>query len=459
MTRRPDHTRLDTRLIDGLDRIATATTVRTAGTFDPDLAPLTPFDAPAPRRGRWAVIAASVTAVGGAAVGGGVLMNGLAPAAAPPAPTPAPVTAAPASPPTILPPALAPDGLMTFGRLPDELATATVELTDLNDQYPEGYEPQVTRWYTATMDAPETAPNLKVISNPGGGPFPPWSLDDSAPVTVQGLEAYLFDPPFVTGRRSVSVRLSDVIYEVSAAHLTEDELLLAAEHLRPADDGVGGVIDPRGLTNGLVERGGGPAVEDPAPHVIWTRYDDTFTDDLSLSLVVTTGPQELLALDRLQQPADITDAVVRGQPAIVLRMTEADRLAGMSGGTSPNLEDNPTYPEYVPGGARGDLTTVVWWENGHTYRLAGVGVDRDTVIAWANELQPATQAEADAMAAATRALYDSYVTTTTAVMPADIGPLDIVPIPPDGSTSDSTPSSPAGSVHPNPTTTIVLVAP
>lgn len=450
MNRRTNRTQLDTRLAEGLDRIAASITVRASGTFDPELAPLTPLHDAPPRRGRWAAIAASVTAMGGAVVGGSMLMNGIATTASPPPP---PATAAP--PPTTLAPELAPGGLMTFDQLPPELATATVELIDAATMYPDGYEPRITRWYTVTMDAPEASPNIRVTAHPGA-PNPPYRLDQSDTVPVQGADGYLFDDPSQPGRRVVSVVLDRTTYTVSSTHLTDAELLLAAEHVRPADDGFGGVVDAAGLGDGMVERGAGenglinaeqPGV--PPAHIIWSRLDATFTEDLNLSLVVSTEQQETLALKRLTHPQsdEFSDATVHGQPAIVVRTPEADRDTGFTSGPSPDSTG-------LPDGAAGDVTTVMWWENGYTYQLAGVGVDSDTVLEWANRLRPATRAEAEAMATATQELYDTYESATVATV------IDHPDAPGDEYHVDTTPpSAPAGTVDPATTTTIVLVAP
>src|SRR5690606_20284040 len=103
-------------------------------------------------------------------------------------------------------PAAAPGGMMLFDPLPERLANA--DLTA--DPGPEPVavpgateRDWVRRWYTSTMDQPEVHPHLEVASVPTTQRIDPPTVDDATAVTVQGVEAWLYDDPFGSGRSVV----------------------------------------------------------------------------------------------------------------------------------------------------------------------------------------------------------------------------------------------------------------
>ena len=84
----------------------------------------------------------------------------------------------------------------------------------------------------------------------------------------------------------MSFRVGDTNYSVTATNIDDSGLLRAAEHVRPADDGYGAVVDAPGLATGLAERAAGTmsevsfiertAREHPSPVSYWQRDGITF---------------------------------------------------------------------------------------------------------------------------------------------------------------------------------------
>lgn len=169
--------------------------------------------------------------------------------------------------------------------------------------------------------------------------------------------------------RSVTFTLGGITDVLTANNLSDDDLLLAADHVRAADDGYGAVIDPAaGLSNGLTERAAGTmietffisrtALEHPVPQTHWT------TESASFWVSALTEDSALLPLHRLGY-ATVTDTTVHGQPAYITTLGDFQ-------------------PEY-----RG----VTWSENGVTYLAGSNMLDDNTVVTYASLLRPATTNE------------------------------------------------------------------
>lgn len=223
----------------------------------------------------------------------------------------------------------------------------------------------VRRWYTTDAAQPELGAWIAVDSFRGDLMAPGVPLE-AEQVTVQRVDGHMFDAPVMTGT-SVEFTVGDTTYVLTTGHLTDEDLLLAAEHVRPADDGYGAVIDPAGLVSGLTERAAGTmiesffisrqALEHPIPQTQW------YTADQNVWVMALTDDPALLPLQRLGY-ATITDTTVHDHPAMLTTLGDFQ-------------------PEY-----RG----VTWSENGITYLLGSNGFD-DAIIEYANLLRPATRSE------------------------------------------------------------------
>ncbi|BAN01564.1 hypothetical protein [Ilumatobacter coccineus] len=224
----------------------------------------------------------------------------------------------------------------------------------------------VRRWYTGDAAQPELSPWIAVDSYPADQ-MSPDVPPDAEQITVQGVDGHIYSTPVTTGT-SLEFAVDEATYVLTAGHLTDGDLLLAAEHVRLADDGYGAVIDPAGLADGLTERGAGTmietffisrqAFEHPIPQTHWD------TADTNVWVSALTEDPALLPLQRLGY-ATVTDTTVHGQPAYLTSLGDYQ-------------------PEY-----RG----VTWSENGITYLLGSNGFDDDTIIEYANLLRPATSNE------------------------------------------------------------------
>ncbi len=315
-----------------------------------------------PRSSRhWGAVAAATIVIGGV----GALFAVERAMSGTPDRTAATVASRPADP--------APRGAVVFDRTPDEFRNAIVTAGNRFDG-PTSSEltgatatsVPVRRWYVSNVAQPESEPWIAVNAFPTGR-MSPDIPDDAEAVTVQRVDGYLYDAPAMTAR-SVAFTLGDTTYVLAGNHITDSDLLLAAEHLRVADDGYGAVIGPAGLTNGLSESAAGTineqffisrsALEHPIPQTHWNA------GDASLWVVALVEDPAVLPLHRVGY-ATVTDASVHGQPAYVT--TLGDFL-----------------PEY-----RG----VIWSENGVTYLLGSNSFNDSTLVEYANLLRPATDDE------------------------------------------------------------------
>ena len=357
---RPDPDTFEARLSAGLDRLADAP-VHDPGEFDPESLLLS-MPADRPRRMVPVLAAAAVAAV---TVAGLVVLT---PGAEAPAPGAQPDEPAPAA---VLPPAEveqpvepAPAGALVFDDVADILpgATIRVESTEAGSIDPASPPVLIRRWYTATMVRPELGAAVSVDA------FPSEMMAANVPadatsVSVQGVDAALYDDPMAAGR-VVALTVDATTYVLTGTNLSDDELLLAAEHVGPAPDGDGAVVADAGLVNGLEERAAGTmfettflshealALESAVTHVesdagtLWVR---TIEEDASL-----------LDLHRLGYET-VIDSTVHGHPAFVTT------IAGQ--------------PQY-----RG----VTWHEGDVTYVVGSNGLTTEIVVELANRLRPAT---------------------------------------------------------------------
>lgn len=374
---RPDDDTFEVRLRAGLDQLAADTPVRSPGQFDPDaltLTTLTTPDVARPHRMAPSLAAAAVAAV---TVAGLVVLatRGDQPdAPLQPAAT-APPASQPIAPSSVDQP-MAPDGAMIPGALPAALADATISAGSRLGPTapPNAASDPIRRWYTSTLDRPETSAWIAVDALPSDR-MTPDVPDATEQVLVQGVAGVLYEPRWL-GTRAVTFTLDGTTYVLSGANLTEAELLRAAEHVRPAADGYGAVIDDAALTNGLTERAVGGTFESwfvshssfeaPSPSL---RVDGA--DGTSAWMLALHEDASLLDLHRLGF-ATVTDITIHGQPAFV---TTLDGQAEYRG--------------------------VTWHEDGVTYLLGSNGLTDDVVIELAEGLRPATLAEWDELVGST----------------------------------------------------------
>ena len=266
--------------------------------------------------------------------------------------------------------AVAPGGMMLFDPLPDGLANAVLTAEPGPDPVAVPVAPErdwVRRWYTSAMDQPELHSHLEVASVFTTQQIDPPTVDDATAVTVQGVEGWLYDDPFGSGR-SVVFHDGQTMFVLTGYQLSDDELLLAAENTGLADaSSVGAVVDSAALPAELVERAVGTAFEShflplesqqhPSPLMHWDAAET------SVWLQTITEDPALVPLHRLGYDT-VTDTTVRDQPAFVTTIA--------------------SQPSYVG---------VTWSENGITYLLGSLGLGRDTLIEYANLLRPATSSE------------------------------------------------------------------
>lgn len=311
---------------------------------------------------RWlAVAAAAIVVVGVGALVAVQRLDSETPDVAPATQPPAPVAD------------LAPGSPLVFDETPVALQNATFSAGNRFEPAASGeltgtteVHELVRRWYTSDAAQPELSAWIAVDS---------FSADQMSPdvppeaeqVTVQAVDGHIYSTPVTTGM-SLEFAVDGTTYVLTAGHLTDGDLLLAAEHVRLADDGYGAVIDPAGLVDGLSERGAGTmietffisrqALERPIPQTHWD------TADKNVWVSALTEDPALLPLQRLGY-ATVTDTTVHGQPAYLTSIGDYQ-------------------PEY-----RG----VTWSENGITYLLGSNGFDDDTIIEYANLLRPASSSE------------------------------------------------------------------
>ena len=269
---------------------------------------------------------------------------------------------------------LAPGSPLVFDETPVPLQNATFsasnrfepaawgELTGTTD-----VPDLVRRWYTSDAAQPERAAWIAVDSF-SADQMSPNVPPDAEQVTVQGVDAQIYSTPVMTGT-SLEFTVDGTTYVLSAGHLTDGDLRSAAEHVRPADDGYGAVIDSAGLADGLTERAAGTmietffisrqALEHPIPQTHWDAGEEK-----NVFVSALTEDPALLPLQRLGY-ATVTDTTVHGQPAYLT-----------------------SIGDYQP-----DYRGVTWSENGVTYLLGSNGFDDDTIIEYANLLRPATSSE------------------------------------------------------------------
>jgi hypothetical protein len=335
---------------------------------------------------RWlAVAAAAIVVVGVGALVAVQRPDSDIPAVAPATQTPSPGTETGA----------APGGMMLFDPLPDGLANAVLTAEPGPDPVtvPAGPERDwVRRWYTSKMDQPELHPHLEVASVSTTQQIDPPAVDDATAVTVQGVEGWLYNDPFGSGR-SVVFHDGQTMFVLTGYQLSDDELLVAAENTGLAGTGsFGAVVDSAALPAGLIERAVGTAFEShflplesqqhPSPLMHWDAAE------ISVWLQTITEDPTLVPLHRLGYDT-VTDTTARDQPAFVT-----------------TIASQPTY------------VGVTWTENGITYLLSSLGLGRDTIIEYANVLRPATSSEWSNLVAesATRGDLDRTLATDTSVV-------------------------------------------
>jgi hypothetical protein len=280
----------------------------------------------------------------------------------------------------------APGGALVFDRLPDELADATGYRYVGAGSAELAPSARVQRRYTADVDAPERGPHLSltVASSTQGNPpvIPPPEVDVQT-VSVRGVTGWLYDDPSGDGR-TVAFAADGVVFELTGVQVSDEELLRAADHTSLGDGGtdpsgttawpaeIDGVIGPAGLPAGVVERAVGVANEsggftsftsNSSTHtsVRWADALPPSDGDAMLSLGWVADDPDLLPLYRLGQ-GTVTDATVRGVPAFIVSRGE-------------------------------QRVTLVWFENGYRYSLGGFALAVDDVLAAADSLRPATDAE------------------------------------------------------------------
>ena len=334
--------RLATLLTDALERDAEgapemplrprwtvdAAPVNAAGTPRSTAAVAIATGARGPRRQRGVVAAMGLVAGLAFVIGGLVVLqrDGSAP---PTADVPTSGTRADA------PPVPAPGGMMVLDELPDALAgaevsgsagsTPIVDPTSIAGIW-------VHRWYTATMDRPELEPHLMVASYRADEPLGQLTDGEVHEAVVQGVPAELYDDPF-SGGRAVSFHDGATMFVLTGFHLTDDELLRAAEHTVVASGRPGAVVDPAFLPPGLVERASGTQFErhflpleslrEPSPMIRWD------VEDAMVWIQTVTEPADLAPLHRLGY-GDVTDTTVRGRPAFLTDLVR--RVGHLSAG-------------------------------------------------------------------------------------------------------------------------------
>lgn len=316
----------------------------------------------APNQRHRAIMVAAAAAVAVLTVGGLVVVRrDSTPPVSPPTATTAP---APTTPPVVT----AQGGVMVLDQLPAVLANAEISALAGVDPVAErriSTGRWVSRWYTATMDRPELSARVQVSAASSAADLPP--IDDVTGVTVRGVDGQLYNDPF-TGGRTVAFVTDGTTFRLTGHLLTDDQLLLAAEHTHVGGDGLGAVIQEPGLPAGVVDRAVGTVFEasfiplesqqHPSPTI---RWDD---GEAMLWIQTLTEDPEQLPIHRLGPFGTVTDATVHDQPAFVTTLT--------------------IQPEYLG---------VTWSERGITYLLGSNGLDETTVLDTANRLRLATEAE------------------------------------------------------------------
>jgi hypothetical protein len=256
-------------------------------------------------------------------------------------------------------------GAMTFDSLP-----AGFSLTSTNaDVFADVDWDVKTRFYTADAESPDTAATFAVTTAPAG--LAGWDVPtDATTVTVQGLEASIYDDPR-TGGRSLSYLLVDQLYMITGYRVTDAEIITVAANTGPAGpghDNYGAIVDPAGLPAGVDEAyiGGSwferwfigkNALTHPVPASHWD------SETASLWIYSLQQNPRWLPLTRIGWTT-ITDITVHDQPAFIVT---AD-----------------TEPEF-----RG----VNWIEGNITYLVGSRGLDDTQLLDLVQQLRPATTDE------------------------------------------------------------------
>lgn len=381
-TTRTDDT-FENRLSAGLDHLAAATPVGDPGEFDPESLLLTePVDPPR----RMLPVLAAAAAVAAVTVAGLVVLT-------PGAQAPAPGAQADESSPTAaLPPAEveqpvdpAPAGALVLDDVSDILPGATISAVSTDAAATDAASPpaQVRRWYTATMVRPDLGAAVSVEAFPAATMVADVPAD-AASVSVQGVEAALYDHSMFPGR-TVALTVDATTYVLTGTNLTDDDLLLAAEHVGPATDGYGGVIADAGLTNGLIERAVGTVFETTflSREALGLESAVTYVESEAGTLWVRTLQEDagLLDLHRLGYDT-VTDTTVHDQPAFVTTLANQRQYRG-----------------------------VTWHEDGVTYVVGSNDLTTETAVELADRLRPATLDE-----------WNQLVESSDAAPPADEAP-------------------------------------
>lgn len=246
------------------------------------------------------------------------------------------------------------------------------KLAGLSDFTDNGSDPAlVSRVYAADAERPETGLAIEIMSYPSIAASPAFPSDVTA-VDIGGASAkqYLDDQ----GRNTLAFERDDRWYVLLGQQVTDDQLVVAAEHARADADGDGAVIDPSGLPGGFVEIGSGfrsfrwllpsSTASDSNPQVAWRQGNSFDGPYVSATSVLGDG---LMAAQRLW--SDRVDEIqIHGLPALVIT---------------------------------GDGSTgVVWFEQGRTWFVTGYQVGTDVVVDFATKLSGVSDREWTAMHAA-----------------------------------------------------------
>ena len=251
------------------------------------------------------------------------------------------------------------------------------------------------RWYATEQLRPETGPYLRVLSIEQQVSDDAWF--DCAIYAPDGRKVSLADGTLAClehrndgdaiGRVFVERTSSLVVIEAQA---TDDELLLAANHVAPAAYGPGYEVTDPGLPDGVTATGIGwmvsdfaaASLDDASGPMVQAHWEDN--DGRSIFYVASRG--NFMSNHRLGYDT-ITDITVRGEPGFIR-----------------TYEDQPNY------------IGVVWQEHDMTYQVGSQRLGEDQLLDLIEQLHLATMDEWDTAAA---------VSTTAATEPPAPAPTSI----------------------------------
>jgi hypothetical protein len=241
-----------------------------------------------------------------------------------------------------------------------------------------GSDRVVQRIYATASPTPETGPALVLTSMSAAygkpGVFGATAIEhpDRISVDVQTAAGEL--TPSDGGGRSLTFGpLDGFNYLLTGYHISQDELVAAANTVHVSPDGHGSVIDQTALPAGVAERGTGLVSEiwfistlaatHPIPEAHWT---DSFGELWYRSFEdPAMTPLRRFGFD------NVTDITVNGQPGYVATVA-------------------PAYPP-------GTVASVMWSDGTRTFLLASNRIGAAQLQTLAAALRPATDAEWAAM--------------------------------------------------------------